>query len=290
MSSHHLLGQPNKTMKSIQLDGHRIRNYSWGERLPPNSIHYCDVINFERSSNKENRCCVLCGEKEDEKHGCLIPKQNKGVCRSCDSTYWLQQELGVVIKFCKGCKLFFSLIEFDGKPNTTKCGTCRKRGRDNYHGKMEKKRHAQTQISYYSSRESNTIVEDDETNNGFHTSQKIRKVSTVNNRSSFPSELGSVFTPLSLAEDTAVATLLGMDRIRSKCRDFEAFHMDSDEGSSFSPTSISERSSFLYASDIENQVGDVLAQCNYPVDDEAAASLLLATAGVMGRHYNETIS
>jgi hypothetical protein len=124
------------------IDKQDIRKYNWGECLPPHTVQYTDVINFDRVSTKQNRCCVLCGDKEDDKDR-MIPKQNKGVCRRCDSTYWLLIKLGVVVKFCKGCKLFFSLVDFDGKPNTTKCGTCRRRGRDNYHGKMVRKRSLQ---------------------------------------------------------------------------------------------------------------------------------------------------
>jgi len=38
-----------------------------------------------------------------------------------------------------GCKTFFSLKDYDEKPEASKCGTCRRRGRDNYHNKKKKR-------------------------------------------------------------------------------------------------------------------------------------------------------
>ena len=87
-----------------------------------------------------------------------IPSQNKDVCKSCDTVFWYHTKFDVVIKFCKGkfnkfefpvieiyefhviffqkfvtgCKNFVTLSEFQGKPEASKCGKCRHRGRQNY--------------------------------------------------------------------------------------------------------------------------------------------------------------
>lgn len=219
-------------IKSIIVDKQDIRNYNWGERLPPHTVQYADVINFERSSTKQNRCCVLCGDKESEKE-CMIPKQNKGVCRRCDSTYWLLKKLGVVVKFCKGCKLFFSLADFDGKPNTTKCGTCRRRGRDNYHGKMERKRCMELEhghdmeseaalhtvdggyTSGTSSGDSDISVLEDVDAEEFSMQKKRQRVNTPSSRKAQSLHLGQTGGE---GDDSVVALLLGMDSQRSRER------------------------------------------------------------------------
>lgn len=243
-------------LKSIKIDRQDIKNpnYNWGEQLPSHAIQYADVINFERSSTKQNRCCVLCGDKEGSGKagdGCLIPKQNKGVCRQCDSTYWLLKKLSVVVKFCKGCKLFFSLVDFDGKPNTTKCGTCRKRGRDNYHGKMERKRHCE-EGGGGGDCESDTTVEDEDDeveeeetggggfsvsgscSRGFGANKKRRKlVSSMLHTSTDTAAPASSYgwkrrsgvaataccqeEEQESSEESVVAILLGMDNLRGDC-------------------------------------------------------------------------
>lgn len=229
-------------MKSIKIDRQEIRNYNWGERLPAHTVQYSDVINFERSSIKHNRCCVLCGDKEDESN-CMIPKQNKGVCRRCDSTYWLLKKLGVVVKFCKGCKLFFSLADFDGKPNTTKCGTCRRRGRDNYHGKMERKRCQEQDPEQHCdemrlSSDSDSSRDDDEDDDeggmsislerkrrGSPSTRERKKAKAVS-AASFPGRAEACSCSSAWAassqqcedKDGVVALLLGMDSLRSRER------------------------------------------------------------------------
>jgi hypothetical protein len=270
-------------MNSIQIDRQDIRNYNWGERLPAHTIQYADVINFERSSTKVNRCCVLCGEKEGEKDGCLIPKQNKGVCRKCDSTYWLLKKLGVVVKFCKGCKLFFSLVDFDGKPNTTKCGTCRKRGRDNYHGKMERKRHLEEVSGCYTNScgngsESDTTVEDDDDDSvkGYNSAKK-RRVSTSRSHVGRWDERVGTYTPMTASEDNVVAILLGMDSLRAKEREVSgSLHA----GKSAPPPSVSGPSSVFSASGKESAGNGSFNDFIVTAEDEAV-SLLLAAAGVM---------
>lgn len=77
--------------------------------------------------------CVMCGGTEVE-----IPSQNKNICKSCDSSYWLHLTGQYVFKFCKGCKNFFPLIEFKDKPEGTKCYKCRERGRSHYLAKKQK--------------------------------------------------------------------------------------------------------------------------------------------------------
>lgn len=102
----------------LQID---VDFYSYIQKL-----NLLDIINYSRSSlNRNCPICVMCG-KDDVS----IPVQNKDVCKTCDSAFWLVQ--GFVVKFCKGCKNFTSLAGFDDKPEASKCSRCRKRGRQNY--------------------------------------------------------------------------------------------------------------------------------------------------------------
>lgn len=107
-------------------------------------IRYSDVINFSRCS--KSHLCVMCGMKGN------IPSQNKDVCKSCDTVFWFHTRLNVVIKFCKGCKNFVTLSEFQEKPEASKCGKCRHRGRQNYF--------ARKNVSPRSSSPSHTGLED----------------------------------------------------------------------------------------------------------------------------------
>ena len=68
---------------------------------------------------------------------CVIPNQNKDVCKTCDSSFWLLHDLNVLVKFCKGCKKFSALQDFDDKPEASKCAKCRKRGRQNYYSRKQ---------------------------------------------------------------------------------------------------------------------------------------------------------
>ena len=86
------------TPKSLLIED--FKNHSWVKK-DTDVITYNGVINYERAGKKEARHCVMCGLLEDG-HNCLIPNQNKDVCRKCDSSYWLLMEFNVVIKFCKG--------------------------------------------------------------------------------------------------------------------------------------------------------------------------------------------
>lgn len=213
-------------MNSVMIDKQDIRKYDWGIHLAPHTVQYTDVINFDRASTKQNRCCVLCGDKEDDKDR-MIPKQNKGVCRRCDSTYWLLKKLGVVVKFCKGCKLFFSLVDFDGKPNTTKCGTCRRRGRDNYHGKMVRKRCLQyakssidNEVDGGCTSGSSSGCDSDDMD---EVAPKVlkKKMRRTRELSATPlpvTQVGAQSLGEIESEDGVVALLLGMDSLRSRER------------------------------------------------------------------------
>lgn len=99
-------------------------------------ICYEKVINFERCfSSRELHHCVMCGENGT---GSNIPCQNKDVCKSCDVLIWHLIDKDIVFKFCKGCKIFLSLIDFDSKPESSKCSKCRNRGQKNYFERKSK--------------------------------------------------------------------------------------------------------------------------------------------------------
>lgn len=130
----HLLPSPGST-RSRRLDGTDYQNFPWkfnSEALAAMhslSINHKEVINFVKIDPRLSRMqhCVMCGRQDVH-----IPSQNKNVCKSCDSCFWLHHVWNVVIKFCKGCKNFFVLDEFQDKPEGTKCKKCRQRGRENY--------------------------------------------------------------------------------------------------------------------------------------------------------------
>lgn len=133
-------------IKSIRLEGDDYKKYEWNafEGL----IKFKEVINYSKSKAKVIQPesplgaaprfrtpesflprCVMCGLDNKQ---VSIPSQNKEVCKSCDSSFWYCARVQAIFKFCKGCKLFAGLKEFEGKPEASKCGKCRKRGRENY--------------------------------------------------------------------------------------------------------------------------------------------------------------
>lgn len=122
----HLTSSSNSDGKaSVLLNDREYFNFRWN--LDDTEIFRCNlVINFQRKRPKTNHC-VMCGNSN-----CTIPSQNKGVCKSCDSSFWYSNELDVVFKFCKGCKTFCTLHEFGDKPVASKCLKCRKRGSISY--------------------------------------------------------------------------------------------------------------------------------------------------------------
>lgn len=102
---------------------HKINSY-------PQDICYHDIINYPRSSVKGQHTCVMCGKMDSK--DCVIPSQNKDVCKMCDSLVWFSQSINLMFKFCKGCKNFVSMFEFCDKPKASKCGKCRNRCRSSY--------------------------------------------------------------------------------------------------------------------------------------------------------------
>jgi len=92
--------------------------------------------------------CIFAGTTPSRLHAqmkqSIIPKQNKGLCNSCDGKTWIFSELNAPIKWCKGCKNFRSLRNFGDKYRATKCVRCRQRQRDNY-AELKRKRDAQNE-------------------------------------------------------------------------------------------------------------------------------------------------
>lgn len=129
-----LTSSPRTSNNATMVNDGTFANYNW---TIAGGVAYNDVINYDRVGKKQTRHCVMCGLIEDG-HKCKIPNQNKDVCRKCDSTYWFLNQKNVLVKFCKGCKTFFPLMNYDDKPEASKCGSCRRRGRDNYYFKKEK--------------------------------------------------------------------------------------------------------------------------------------------------------
>lgn len=128
----------DETCNSININsGYHTKR--WGftdDELTSGQVHgirYQEVINYGRvSSPRGSHHCVMCGLS-----GVEIPSQNKDVCKSCDTSFWYFQKLDIVVKFCKGCKNFVCLSEFEDKPEASKCGRCRHRGRQNYFSKKK---------------------------------------------------------------------------------------------------------------------------------------------------------
>jgi hypothetical protein len=118
---------------STRVEESQIRSFKWAsDKDDHEAFLYANIINFKRSSNPRGHAhhCVMCGDRK-----AAIPSQNKDVCKTCDSGYWLVESVQVVVKFCKGCKNFTRLHDFRDKPEATKCIKCRQRGRQNYFAK-----------------------------------------------------------------------------------------------------------------------------------------------------------
>ena len=111
------------------------------------------------TNNTMTRRCVMCGKERlcctgnatsnEVKNGAttngsltkkdrlptntiIIPRQNKGLCTSCDVTVWVYHQGNFEIKWCKGCKNFKPWAAFGEKGSATKCVKCRQRQRDKY--------------------------------------------------------------------------------------------------------------------------------------------------------------
>lgn len=91
---------------------------------------YEDLINFPRAKDKDEIRCVMCGLPPGM--NCVIPRQNKDVCKECDKSTWVHTNTSVYFKWCKGCKKFLRLGSFSEKLDAAKCDRCRERGRQSY--------------------------------------------------------------------------------------------------------------------------------------------------------------
>ena len=113
-------------------------------------LFYDQLINFPRARYMDDLRCVMCGlkphpkEKELNAFGessdpqyCIIPRQNKDVCKECDKGTWYHIGTNQYFKWCKGCKKFLKLTDFIQKLDASKCDRCRERGRVSY---IEKKK------------------------------------------------------------------------------------------------------------------------------------------------------
>jgi len=114
-------------VKSLRVD-ENYKQHPWTLSNPDSSLTFAEVINFKRQLRQQN--CVMCGLAGNKE--VQIPAQNKDVCKQCDTAFWHNVSHDVVVKFCKGCKNFVVLGEFEDKPEASKCGKCRQRGRQNY--------------------------------------------------------------------------------------------------------------------------------------------------------------
>lgn len=91
---------------------------------------YDDLINHPRAKDKDEIRCVMCGLPPGVL--CIIPRQNKDVCKDCDKSTWIHCSSNTYFKWCKGCKKFLSLGSFSEKIDAAKCDRCRERGRHSY--------------------------------------------------------------------------------------------------------------------------------------------------------------
>mmetsp|Transcript_5170 Transcript_5170/g.16937 ORF Transcript_5170/g.16937 Transcript_5170/m.16937 type:complete len:243 (+) Transcript_5170:71-799(+) len=98
---------------------------------------FVELVNF--SPQKPRSRCVMCGRNADD--GAVIPRQNKSVCRECDKAVWVHKPTGATFKWCKGCKRFHSILQFEGKLRASKCDPCREKGRLGYFRRLQKEHH-----------------------------------------------------------------------------------------------------------------------------------------------------
>ncbi len=95
---------------STRVEESQIRQYKWAsEKEEHEAFMYSNIINFKRSSNPRGHAhhCVMCGDRK-----AAIPSQNKDVCKTCDSGYWLVESVQVVVKFCKGKRYHTRILEY----------------------------------------------------------------------------------------------------------------------------------------------------------------------------------
>jgi hypothetical protein len=98
-------GEVSKEIQSNSINvGYDYHNYKWSLSDPSvTGVRYQEVINFGRCvSPRVNHHCVMCGSSNT-----AIPSQNKDVCKTCDTSFWLYTKLNVIVKFCKGKRPFW---------------------------------------------------------------------------------------------------------------------------------------------------------------------------------------
>lgn len=140
---------------------HKLVNYP--EFLPQRNNHLNEnnvdrsTLSYEEAKQRvipATKNCVMCGtsctflgtnaSKTKEQAApsstsspYIIPKQNKGLCTSCDVKVWLVRDRNQTIKWCKGCKNFRRWSAFGEKSRATKCSKCRDRQREKYAAQKE---------------------------------------------------------------------------------------------------------------------------------------------------------
>lgn len=98
---------------------------------------FCQIANYphqkHHSKLNKRQTCTMCGKerpvgkKQTKDASAVIPKQNKGICTSCDVKVWALVNSGLQVKWCKGCKNFCAWVAFGDKGSGCKCTACRKR-------------------------------------------------------------------------------------------------------------------------------------------------------------------
>jgi hypothetical protein len=84
--------------QSMRIGNDQYLNYKWHAGGADAGFGYQDVINFKRAQNpRSGHHCVMCGDKK-----AIIPSQNKDVCKTCDTGFWVIKATQIVVKFCKG--------------------------------------------------------------------------------------------------------------------------------------------------------------------------------------------
>jgi hypothetical protein len=84
--------------KSMRIGSDQYLNYKWHSGGTDAGLAYHDIINFKRVNNpRTGHHCVMCGDKK-----AIIPSQNKDVCKTCDTGFWVVKATQIVVKFCKG--------------------------------------------------------------------------------------------------------------------------------------------------------------------------------------------
>jgi len=117
----------SRRVTTIPISGGLQVSVMVGKDAPP----YEELINFPRAKGKDEIRCVMCGSTPGFP-GCVIPRQNKDVCKECDKSTWQHMASSIFFKWCKGCKKFLRLGSFSEKLDAAKCDRCRERGRQSY--------------------------------------------------------------------------------------------------------------------------------------------------------------